>query len=207
MFSIDNFIEIQVVGFLFLLSISPLLNLFTPAFRTQEGFCPLFDNVSDKSAKAILILVLAFAVGIAANRLFDETFEKLGIEGSDEYSAPLEKWAQDKPGKMKELKLAEYYVSDNSETSAHYFERHKLFMRVLRGGAVAALLLVLMMAIYVLVWVRVRKKDILCSRYTLAHFGVAFLFFLMFFYAYKIEAHHYYKRVYDMYTDFTFEKK
>jgi len=52
------------VGFLLLLAISPILNLLSPAFRTKEGFCPLFDNISDKSANAILLLALAFSIGI-----------------------------------------------------------------------------------------------------------------------------------------------
>ena len=62
MFSIDNFIEIQVVGFLLLLAISPIINLLT-TFRDKEGFCPFFEDVKDeKSAIADLLLVLAFSI-------------------------------------------------------------------------------------------------------------------------------------------------
>ena len=71
MFAIDNFIEIQVVGFLLLIAVSPLLNLLSPSLRDKEGFCPILDDVSDKSARAVLI-VMAFCVGIAGNRLIDD---------------------------------------------------------------------------------------------------------------------------------------
>jgi hypothetical protein len=238
MFSIDNFIEIQVVGFLLLLAISPLLNLSTVAFRTKPGFCPLFDTIPDKSAKAILLLVFAFSIGIAGNRLVDELFDTLGIEGREEfeYQCPKEKpdcprffqylcpenkidcpekyeygygkwWQEQKEknnNKLKKLKLAEYYVSDHSEMARRYFERHKSFMRVLRGAAFASFLLLLTMAVYQLA--RKSKKLLPCNRYKSAHFITVIVFLLIFSFAYRFEAQHYYNRVYDLYKDYPFEK-
>lgn len=274
MFSIDNFLEIQVVGFLMLLAISPALNLST-TFRTRRGFCPLFDNIKTESAKAILLLIFAFSVGIASNRLVDELFDTLNVEGREEYQyknpvatrslrecfkvviqpsrelqferpsvnancigkygGKFNEWLLGKndPTKLETIKLAEYYVSDHSETARDYFERHKSFMRVLRGAACASLLLLLTMAIYQLTRTKrfrkssfytrrlkgkiyqLRRREIVrknsrpalpCERYRISHFIIVFAFFLTFSLAYKFEAHHYYNRVFDMYKDYPFEE-
>ncbi len=234
MFSIDNFIEIQVVGFLLLLAISPLVNLLTPALRVQEGFCPFFENIPDKSAKAILLLVLAFSVGIAGNRLVDELFDGFEIEGREEFETKCSKkelckkdegcqkyveclqkkanstkefdiWAKANSAKLQKIKLAEYYVSDHSDTAQKYFERHKSFMRVLRGAAFASLFLLFSMFIYRFAQ-RFRKLSPLCHRYSVAHLLVVFMFFLIFYFAYVCEAQHYYNRVVEMYTKDYFEQ-
>ncbi len=103
MFSIDNFIEIQVVGFLLLLAISPILNLSMPSYRTTPHFYPLFENISEKSAKAVLLMVFAFSVGIAGNRLIDELFDTLAIEGREEFEYQCPKQKPDCPRLFKYL--------------------------------------------------------------------------------------------------------
>lgn len=228
MFSIDNFIEIQVVGFLLLLAISPIINLLSKDLRTQEGFCPFFENIPDKSAKAILLLVLAFSVGIAGNRLVDELFDNLNIEGKESFqcernclipifcsekvkNCPVEnktdfgKYYDNNPGTLRDLKLAEYFVSDNSKTAQDYFLRHKSFMRVLRGAAFASFFLLCSMFLYQLV--KRNKNFKSCDRYNYSHFLTVFAFFLIFASAYYYEAEHYYNRVVEMYTEGYFEQK
>ncbi len=110
--------------------------------------------------------------------------------------------------------MAECYVSDKSETARNYFERHKSFMRVLRGAAFASFLLLLMMAIYQLAQKSMEfyqletksKQPLPCPRYKTAHFITVLVLFLIFISAYRFEAQHYYNRVFDLYKDYPLER-
>jgi hypothetical protein len=200
MFEIDNFIEIQVVGFLLLFAISPLLNLLSPAFRAKEGFCPLLEDISHKSAKAVLLIIMAFTVGIAGNRLIDDFVGSnlINHEGHEKYEEVFAKWAAEDSTRLQSLKLAEFTDSDASETAQKYFERHKSFMRVLRGAAFAAFLLLLSMLLYQ--FARAIKTLAPCSRYSLSHYLLAIAMLIFFSVAYVQESTHYYQRVCELYT-------
>lgn len=201
MFAIENFIEIQVVGFLLLIAISPLLNIIAPSLRGKDGFCPILEDVSDKSAKAVLIIVMAFCVGIAGNRLIDDVIgsDFIGQEGDETYKEGFKNWASGYPYKLQSLKLAEFHVGGENEYARGYYERHKSFMRVLRGSAAASLLLLLFMSAYELA--RTSKKLELCRRYPMAYFVIAATLFIIFSLAYRQESTHYYRRVCELYTN------
>ncbi len=221
MFAIENFIEIQVVGFLLLIALSPLLNLVSPAIRVKEGFCPIIEDISDKSAKTIFLIVLAFCVGVAGNRLIDDLIDEVKLQGDETYSKRFETWAKEspkpetparpevniktgeftnpaEPKRPPSLKLAEYTVAKDNEYARSYFERHKSLMRVLRGAAFASLLLLLSMLVYRLA--QANKKLALCNRYTTAYFIIAFALFMIFSFAYRRESTHYYRRVCELST-------
>lgn len=202
MFSIESLIEIQIVGILLLIAISPLLNLLSPSLREQKGFCPFIENIPDKSAKAIIILIMAFIIGVAGNRLIDDFIaDVLYLEGREQHKkdeSDFKKWAVQ--NKKLEIKLAEYYVSDNSQTAKNYFERHKILMRILRGAAFASFLMLLSMLIYQISLSS--KKLALCSRYSSSHFIIVVALLAIFSFTYKLESEHYYDRVAELYMNF-----
>ena len=200
MFEIDNFIEIQVIGALLLLAFSPILFLATPAFNRQQGAFPFLRQMNDKGARAVLILVAAFCIGIAGNRLIDDSLDKFGIEGEEHYTEAYRSITQGIPGtpQPRSIKLAEFYVADENEYARGWLERHKSFMRVLRGMSFSCLLFLACMLVY-RVAQRWQPKS-LKPRYSVVHFALALFLFLVFLGAYISESTHYYRRVCELAT-------
>jgi hypothetical protein len=197
MFEIDNFIEIQVVGVLLLLGASPIFLLMDPAFSRQQGAFSFLHKINSKGALAIFVLVAAFCTGIAGNRLIDDSLGRLEMEGEEHYSESYSAIVKGRalPGS---IKLAEFTVADNNEYARGWLERHKSFMRVLRGASFACLLFLVCMLVYRLgQW---RRPESLKPRYSVGHFAVTLFFFSLFLGAYISESTHYYQRVCELAT-------
>lgn len=197
MFAIKDFIEIQVIGFLLLLGVLPLIILFNPSLRNKDGFFAQLDEINDKPTKAVLLIVLAFSLGVAANRIFDDVLDPIGIDPGSQYKAVLESWAESNKPNVKSLKMAELALSERSEVERGWLERHKLFDRIDRGAAISFILLLVSMAVY-----EATKKcfRITKPRYYLRHFVVTFLLASVFFLAYWLESSSYKEHVCDSFT-------
>lgn len=77
MFSLQIFTEILIVGLLLLLGISPLLLLMDGKNHNRPGFLPILSDLDAKMPATFLLLVVAYAVGAAGNRLVDDFWEKI----------------------------------------------------------------------------------------------------------------------------------
>jgi hypothetical protein len=197
MFSIKDFIEIQVIGFLLLLGVLPLIILFNPSLRNKDGFFAQLDEISDKTTKAVFLIVLAFSLGVAANRIFDDALDPLGIDPGSQYKTDFKTWAESNKSNVTSLKKAELALSERSEVERGWLERHKLFDRIDRGAFISFILLLVSMAVY-----EATKKrfEVTKPRYSLRHFVVAFLLASVFFLAYWLESSSYKEHIYDSYT-------
>jgi hypothetical protein len=197
MFAIDSFIEIQVIGALLLLGASPFLLLIVPTFSRQQGAFAFLRRLNDKGAIAVLIVIAAFCVGIAGNRIIDDLLGASAYEG-EELHTPAYSAIVNGTSCPKSIKLAEFQVPRDNEYARGWLERHKSFMRVLRGAFSACLLFfVCMLAYRVGQW---RRPGLLKPRYSVGHFAVTLLLFTFFFVAYVSESTHYYKRVCELAT-------
>jgi cbb3-type cytochrome oxidase subunit 3 len=164
MLSIENYIEIQIVGFLLFFAITPFINIFIANYRKETHLCPLFKDITETSAKIVLIIIIAFTLGAVGNRLIDDFIDDvLEKQGNEEYKKIYKTWAEennklsDKDAKVSSLKLAEFELSAN-EMARGYLDRHKFLMRVLRGAAFAFLLLSFSMFVYrMFVYIHKRK--------------------------------------------------
>jgi hypothetical protein len=197
MFKIDSFIEIQVIGALLLLAFSPGFILLVPAFGRQHGPFKFLGSITEKGARAIVILIAAFCIGIAGNRLIDDSLGSLDIEGQEPYEKSYSELTQG-TSSPKSVKLAEFQVAGANEYAQGWLERHKSFMRVLRGASVSCLIFLLCMSIY-RVW-QWRWPRLVEPRYSPGNFLLASLLFLVFASAYRSESTHYYRRVCELAT-------
>jgi hypothetical protein len=94
MLTIQNFIEIQIVGLLLLFAITPLINIFVADYRKKTHLCPLFEEIPEKSAKIVLIAIIAFTIGAIGNRLIDDFIDDvLKKQGNEEYKEIYKAWA------------------------------------------------------------------------------------------------------------------
>lgn len=198
MFTINTYIEIQIIGLFFLVALSPILIAFVPSLRTKHGLFPGFDSISDKPVKAGLLLIIAFSIGIAANRLLDDYLDEIGLDPGGEYKENFKcDWANSGGLKIKEYNLAEIVVRERSDVVNNLLERHKLFDRILRGAMVSSFLFLFSMFVY---WLRLKLNNPPIPRYFLRHYIVAAVLFIIFLLAYWSESSHYKKRVYDLYN-------
>ena len=206
MISIDNYLELQVVGILLLVALTPLLNILMPSLRNENKFCSIFEDLKgSESAKFILVLVVAFVIGVEGNRLIDDFIDDvLDLEGKEEYATLYKSWADKKSDQpIKSLKVAEYKLGNDkdAEMTRNYFERHKFLMRILRGTAFSALLFLVMMILYRIFQSLKGEEWKLCkTRYTLIHYVIALMVLILFSVAYRLESTHYYKRVCELQT-------
>lgn len=200
MFSINYFIEVQIVGILVLLGILPLIILCNPSLRKRDGFFAHLDSINDKTTKAILMLVLAFSIGVAANRLFDDILDYVGIDPGSQHKSKFKIWADlpENKTKAQKLKIAEFALQERSPAIGSWLDRHKLFIRVLRGASTSFILLFVSMGIYK---VTCRYKEGIKPRYFVKHFIVTGILIVVFFLAFWLEADNYQERVYELYTE------
>jgi hypothetical protein len=218
MISIENYLEIQIVGILLLLALTPLLNIFVPSKVVNDArFCPMLADLGgSNSVKFILVLVIAFVIGAAGNRLIDDFIDDmLGIEGKEKYAQDYKAWAEKNYNTSstannnqltannnpppKTLKVAEFELGNkkDAEMNRNYFERHKFLMRILRGTAFSALLFMISVIAYCLLSAKLNLCE---TRYTGVHYWTAFLVLILFSAAYRLESTHYYKRVCELQT-------
>ncbi|HJP93974.1 MAG TPA: hypothetical protein VJ875_18595 [Pyrinomonadaceae bacterium] len=200
MFSINYFIEVQIVGILVLLGILPLIILCNPSLRKRDGFFAHLDSINDKTTKAVLMLVVAFSIGVAANRLFDDFLDYIGIDPGSQYKSEFKKWAAvpENQAKVKRLKIVEFTLMERSPAINSWLDRHKSFIRVLRGATISFILVFVSMGIYK---VTRRYKEGIKPRYFLRHFIVTVILSAVFFLAYWREAENYQERLYELYTE------
>lgn len=230
MFTINTFIEVQIVGLLLLLALSPVALAVARRYHDRPGFCPPIDGLQTNSAHAVLLVVAAFTLGVAGNRLADELFDDvLHVEGKEWYQQAYRCARVTPPGRAVErsvpacdaamrgvglssasisadvdgglprtFKRAEYQRADSSDSAAEYFGRHKLFMRVERGAAIAAMLLVVSMLGYDLS--RLRRGAAMPWRYPVGAYVAASVAAVAFFVAYRFESTHFYERVCEVAT-------
>jgi uncharacterized membrane protein YiaA len=185
-----------VVGVLLLLGASPVLLLLFPAFSKQQGAFTFLRQINEKGMLAILILIAAFCTGVAGNRLIDDSLDALDLEG-EEYSKA-DYLALRKPDQPQSIKLAEFQAARDSDYTRAWLERHKLFMRVLRGTFSACLLFLIGMVVYrVAQW---KWPESVKSRYGVGHFVAALFLMAFFLAAYISESTHYYRRVCELTT-------
>src|SRR6266849_381204 len=121
MFSINTLAEIQVVGLLLLFGLSPLIILLNPLLRNKEDLLTKLDLVHDKSVILVLIIVMAFTLGIVANGLFTSVSEGLGASSSND-ELEFEKWAAENQARVKSLAIASYVLTERSEVIRNKFE-------------------------------------------------------------------------------------
>lgn len=193
MFGFDVFAEIMVVGGLLLLALTPLFVRLSPWASREGGFLPAVDYLKEGTGRYLIALFVAYALGIAGNRLIDDGLEVF-IDPGREHSNAYRDWAVNKPDRAKTLKLAEFVLKERSDAVANWLDRHKSFVRVLRGAAAATVLLLLTMLAYEL-----SKPP--RPRYRRVHFLGALLLLLIFSLAYYLEASAYKKRVHDLSID------
>src|SRR6185295_3486586 len=197
MFDIQNFIEIQVIGALLLLAFSPVLILLVPAYSRQHGPFKFLGSITEKGPRAVFILIAAFCMGIAGNRLIDDSLGRLDIEGHEPYEKPYSELTRE-TSSPRNVKLAEVQVAGANEYARGWLERHKSLMRVLRGAAVSCLVFLLCMSIY-----RVRQwwwPKSVEPRYSSWVFLFTFSLAILFSLAYRSESTHYYRRVCELAT-------
>lgn len=197
MFSIKDYIEIQVVGFLLLLGVLPLIILFNPTLRNKNGFFAQLDEITEKTTKAVFLVVFAFSLGVAANRLIDDALDYLCIDPGHHYKTEFDSWAKENKAYVKSLKKAELVISEKSEVEKGWFDRHKLFDRIDRGASISFILFLVSMGVYQLA---IKRYEDAKPRYTLRHFLAAFLLAFIFSLAYWLESSHYKKHIYETYT-------
>ncbi|MDM4766195.1 hypothetical protein [Pelomonas sp. SE-A7] len=188
---LDLFAEILVIGGLLLLALSPLIVRLSPLARQGNGFIPAVDYLKEGSGRLAIVVLLSYALGVAGNRLIDDGLDLL-IKPGQAYSDAYKAWASQDSKRPPSLKHAEFLLRERSEATRAWFDRHKSFVRVLRGAAAACALLLLTMTAYE------------CSkppkpRYRPLHFFGAGLLLVIFANAYYLEAKSYSEKAYDLY--------
>src|SRR4051812_47976651 len=148
MFGFDIFAEVMVVGGLFLLSLTPIFVRLSPWASKKGGFLPAVDYLKEGTGRYVVALFVAYALGVATNRLADDLIDLVGIDPGSRFELDYETWAKALPQKAPKLKYAEFVLRERNEATAAWLDRHKSFVRILRGAAVSSLLLFLAMVIY-----------------------------------------------------------
>jgi hypothetical protein len=190
MFSFDIFAEIMVVGALLLLALAPIFVRLSTWAEQKPGFVPLVDYLKEGSGRFVLVLLVAYALGVAGNRLIDDAVDAVGIDPGSVYKERY-RAMQDKPNRPKELKIAEFWLRERNEATAGWLDRHKSYVRITRGSMFACLLLLLTMTIY-----RLSRPS--KPRYGLIQYGTTMLLLVVFASAFVLEAESYKKRVFEL---------
>lgn len=191
MFGFDVFAEVMVVGGLLLLALTPIFVRLSPWASKRGDFLPAVDYLKEGTGRYIIALFVAYALGVAGNRLGDDLLDAMRLDPGSEYKQLYRDWAKSYPLKPPELKYAEFWLRERSEATAGWFDRHKSFVRILRGAAVACALLLLTMLVY-----RLSRPP--TPRYTRIHFASTTVLLLLFLSAYYLETAGYQKRVYEL---------
>ncbi len=189
---IDLFAEILVIGGLLLLALSPLIVRLSPLSRQGgDSFIPAVDYLKEGSGRFAIVILLSYALGVAGNRLIDDGLDHVCKPGQPHADA-YEQWARTNAKHPPKLKHAEFLLRERSDATRTWFDRHKSFVRVLRGAAAASALLLLTMTVY-------RLSSPPKPRYRALHFLGAGLMLLIFAAAYYSEASAYSEKVSDLY--------
>jgi hypothetical protein len=183
MFSVQIFTEIFVVGSLLMLAVSPLLWSLLPTGSRQAGITTSIRSVTNAPVMGAIIVVLVYSIGIAGNRLIDDLFDKWKIDPGSAIKTDFASQAAQAGWNVKSLKEAEFSLLQN-EGPREWLDRHKSFVRVLRGGCFASALFILTML-----------AGLPSKRYTTAHFIAAFLLLAIFSTAYVRESQKYKEHV------------
>ena len=199
MFSIQEFFEIQIVGLLTLIALSPIRNIASRRLHHIPGLFPGLSTYHDRSAAAIGILALALVAGVMTSRLGDDLLlDPIGIEGKEQFAQTFAIARGCRSGKVERgrdcsLKVAEFRLAGDNDYAASYFNRHKSFMRLLRGAAILAPLYLLTMITYDVL--RRRWNGAIVARYARGYYVFVAIFALLSLLAYRLESTHLYRRI------------
>lgn len=192
-------VEILIVGLFFLVAISPLLLAAWPGLRSQWKPESIPQT---KGEILVLFLLLVYPMGVVGNRLSDDVFEVLIDDTPLELKILQGKWTKkeleeelsDRGELIPKLKKKELYkvmearlLQEDGAIRA-WLERHKSFVRMLRGGAFSALLFLLSVLVYKLIPGMARRYP---WKLNLAVFAI----FLVMFVAWRVETYGYQERV------------
>ncbi|MEY5098122.1 MAG: hypothetical protein RJA36_841, partial [Pseudomonadota bacterium] len=198
MFGFDIFAEIMVVGALTLLAMVPLV------FLKSEtgGFLPcVVEKLKEGTIQFILASLLAYTVGVIANRLFDDAFDlafnkihyvfKVDLEPGAESEKDYANWAKNHSGVPEKLKNAEFLLRERNEATAAWLDRHKSNIRILRGASATSALLIITMSINIIY----RRRN---SRYRVIHLLITTTLLAASCTAYNFESLKYKNREYEL---------
>lgn len=194
MFSLDLFLEIQIVGMLVLFAVSPIFIRFIPALNKKEGFFAGLDRAGDKAALSIAMLVLSFVIGVSCNLMLTALFNSSHLIPGDEYSKDFAARAERNSQRIKSQDGVELTLGSKSEAIRSWIDRHKYYIRILRGAVFASLLFLLSMAFY-----RLSRPAV--PRYSKFHFITTLLLLVLFFYTYWAETMNYKRSVFELYDE------
>jgi hypothetical protein len=127
---LEFFTEIMVVGFLFSAAIVPVF-----ASRSiSEVVLKDYNWITKhKAALAAVAIILVYTVGVAGNRISSIIFKQIPGEAEEATRGQYRKWAVSHPEVPSRLKLAEFKVREQSERMALWSDRHRSYIRILRG--------------------------------------------------------------------------
>lgn len=193
------FVEILIVGLFLLLAISPVLFAMWPGLRlqwTSEG------NSGVRSEILVIVLLLVYPLGVLGNRfsddgfevLIDDTFLELKYLRGEWTKRELQEKLSDRGQIYADLERSEIYkvmearlLQEDGAVRA-WLERHKSFVRMLRGAAFSALLFFLCVSVYKLI-------PGLPHRYPWKLNLLILVIFLAMFIAWRLETYGYQERV------------
>ncbi len=140
---LEFFTEIMVVGFLFSLAIVPALKL-----RTIDSLVPADYGwiAQNKPTLAAIAVVLIYVAGVAGNRISSGVFNLIPGEPETSINKSYREWAHGRTDTPARLKLAEFKVRERSEGMGQWSERHRSYIRILRGLTTASLIFMLVIA-------------------------------------------------------------
>ncbi len=226
MFSLQIFTEILIVGLLLLFGLSPLLLLLDDKNHKRPGFLPILGDLDAKMPATFLLLVVAYAVGAAGNRLVDdfwdkilpkpeEKFEKLLVADLNRSRAAANASAASAGNAVAagQTGNAQAYINCDGEIAKHddcikvaefaIRERSQATQdwfdhrrSYIRLVRAAAVAALLLLISMGLYNLAQRRA----GRYKLAHFAFALFFFVFFTSAHVVANEKYWKRVYEIYT-------
>ena len=249
MFEVTIFTELLIAGLFILVGLWPLFLLVrkeSQALKREEGVgstgelelpaaaqaggggaeddpFPIVDAYVSKVKKVVIMLLLAYAVGAAANRLADDFWDDLVFKRyklDERYEETLRQETRSLreqqlaglppadlnwqsrircEGKEMEksnncLKVAHMLLRERSEATREWLDNRRAYIRIMRAASLSLVLLIISMFIYKVRW---WKKS---RRYRISHFALALFFLCAITYAHKEAEEKYWNRVYELYT-------
>jgi hypothetical protein len=193
----------------------------TKAGGADDDLFPITDDYVSKVKRVVMLLMLAYAVGAAGNRLaddfwdrafkryhFDEKYEELlkaetrGLREQQALNLPqaahegqsrlrCEGMIADKKDC---LKVALMLLRERSEATQDWLDNRRAYIRIMRAASLSLMLLMVSMFIYKVRWWRTSH------RYRMSHFALALFFLGVITFAHMVAERKYWKHVYEYYA-------